>query len=210
MVAETVDRDALLDAVVQAGFEPVTPRLIESWIYKGLLPRPTRTGHLGRTPQWRYPPETPDQVVAICRWRKMSRDLDAIRVAVWLEGFDQDLAAVRASLLAVLTDIQRQAQGFLHKEGGIEAASRRLAAARGLNNPLRGPTRTRSLALRTQSVEAMLRLFLFGDITTFDHETGIGVERLLSIRPGRYTKIGDTPPWLKGREEDIANAAPTV
>jgi hypothetical protein len=209
-VDQLVDRQALLEALGEAGYEAVTPRVIESWIYQGLLPRPVRVGNTGQTPQWRYPPETPDQVVAICRWRTKTRAFDAIRVAIWLEGFDQEVGRVRESLHQVLDELGKHVRDVFNREGGIQAVSRRIAAARGERNPLPRVMPVGSLETRSHAVEALLRLVVCGETSTMDHSTAVNLERVLGLRRGRFDGTEESGPWLTGQPEDIAQLVPNL
>ena len=51
---------------------------------------------------WLYPPHTERQLRAAARWREGTRDFDAIKVALWAEGFPIPLETVRESLLSVV------------------------------------------------------------------------------------------------------------
>jgi MerR-like DNA binding protein len=82
----------------------VDARRLEDWRERGVVPRPRRAGSEGRRPRWLYPPHTSKQLRAAVRWREGTRDFDAIKVALWAEGFPMPLEAVRDSLLLVVDE----------------------------------------------------------------------------------------------------------
>jgi hypothetical protein len=77
-------------------------RRLEEWRARGLIPRPTLAGYEGKRPRWVYPADSAKQLRAVVRLRQNTRDLDAIRVMLWVQGFSIPVDAVRSSLLVVL------------------------------------------------------------------------------------------------------------
>jgi hypothetical protein len=108
---DLLDARALIRAAEAAGFDlgPLTTaeRRLEDWRTRGLLPRPTRAAQEGRRSIWIYPAGTEKQLLALLRWRKKSRHLEAIRVALWTEGFPIPLEKARAAILAVLRHAEK-------------------------------------------------------------------------------------------------------
>jgi hypothetical protein len=78
----------------------VTARSLEDWRYKGLLPRPVRQPK-GRA-VWLYPPGTGRQLLRLLHWLARADMLHAVRIALWVEGFEIDLGGVRDSLRSLL------------------------------------------------------------------------------------------------------------
>jgi MerR HTH family regulatory protein len=80
----------------------VNKRRLEEWRARGLIPRPALAGYEGKRPVWVYPARAAKQLRAIVRLRKNTRDLDAIRAALWAQGYPVPTEAVRSSLLTVI------------------------------------------------------------------------------------------------------------
>jgi hypothetical protein len=103
-----LDTTALIRAAERAGFElgdrKRAERRIEDYRARGLLPRPVRVGQEGRRTIWAHPVGTDRQLVALLRWRRKTRNnLEAVRVALWAEGFPIPLEDARQALLSVLS-----------------------------------------------------------------------------------------------------------
>lgn len=90
----------LVELAAQLG---VSRRRLEEWRARGLIPRPTLAGYDGKRPRWVYPADAGKQLRAVVRLRKNTRDLDAIRVMLWAQGFSISVEAVRSSLLIVIS-----------------------------------------------------------------------------------------------------------
>lgn len=126
-----VDSSVLLEAARAQG-EGTTARSLELWRYRGLLPRGRRLAH-GRA-VWLYPPAAVDQLRRLLYWRKHTRSHDLIRIALWVEGFEIDPDAVRASLLAFSGTLWRAMTQELERDDpaqGLESLARTLANRRG-------------------------------------------------------------------------------
>ena len=85
----------------------VGQRQLEDWRERGLVPRPRRAGYQGKRPIWLYPAHAEAQLRAAVRLRKGTRDLDAIKVALWAEGFPIPLDELRESLFVVVARFER-------------------------------------------------------------------------------------------------------
>ena len=59
-----LDSQTLLEAAAQAG-TPVSARMLETFRYKGLIPRSQRSGYRGQAPVWTYPPGSDAQLVRL-------------------------------------------------------------------------------------------------------------------------------------------------
>lgn len=109
---DVIDTAALVAAAERAGFDlgaqKTAYRLLESWRARGLLPHPIRVGKDGKRTIWAYPTRTDQQLLALLRWRQKTRNsLDAVKAALWAEGFDIPLADARTSMLNVLENIEK-------------------------------------------------------------------------------------------------------
>jgi hypothetical protein len=126
-----VDAAGLIAAAAEAGHR-VSARSLEQWRYRGLLPR-------GRQPAgraaWRYPPISRDQLLRLLHWRKKTRSLDLIVLALWVEGFEIDLEHARASLRAFVDswerEMLRELEGASDVSAAIDALARKWAGKRG-------------------------------------------------------------------------------
>ncbi|HEV2974529.1 MAG TPA: hypothetical protein VGX69_05975 [Solirubrobacteraceae bacterium] len=102
MTDDWIDGVGLIARAAEHGHQ-VTPRSLELWRYRGLLPRPHRRP--GGRAVWLYPPGTARQLIRLLHWRQRATKLDEIRVALWVEGFSVELDGVRKALAAVVDDI---------------------------------------------------------------------------------------------------------
>lgn len=126
-----IDVPGLLTVAAESG-EQITSRSLELWRYRGLLPRGQRdpAGRAG----WRYPPVAVEQLRRLLYWRKRARSHDLIRIALWVEGFEIDVDAVRHSLAEVSGSFWRSVMRELDGKDPAEALERlaqRLASKRG-------------------------------------------------------------------------------
>jgi hypothetical protein len=175
----------------------LTKRTREEWRARGIVPRPRRAGNDGRKPLWLYPPHTPGQLRAAARWRRQSRDLDAIKVAVWSEGYPLPLDEIRASLTlvvdrfeqAMLKDLARYADGLdtdelLQNPKKLREALERYGdalARRRARSPMKRRVRM-TLAERQRGIIYMLAPFLGVEQP---HEDAIYAERAFGLSRGR-------------------------
>ena len=126
-----IDGPELLAVAAESG-EHITSRSLELWRYRGLLPRGQRDA-AGRG-GWHYPAASTEQLRRLLYWRKRARSHDLIRIALWVEGFEIDVDAVRHSLAEVSGSFWRSVMHELDGEDPAEALerlARRLASKRG-------------------------------------------------------------------------------
>jgi DNA-binding transcriptional MerR regulator len=96
VVESLLDSAAMID-IAAAHDHKVTPRSLELWRYRGLLPRPERQAS-GRA-VWLYPAGTERQLLRLLYWRGRTRNLDEVLLALWIEGFGIELDGVREALV---------------------------------------------------------------------------------------------------------------
>ncbi len=93
------------------GYPDVTGPAVQQWVKRGLLPRaeprPYGFGQRG----FSYSAKTGPQVLTLCRLRYAARirDLEAIAMALWFEGYDLPAATVRQALFHAV-DVSRAAR----------------------------------------------------------------------------------------------------
>jgi hypothetical protein len=132
----------------------IDERTLEYWRGRRLLPTPERVGQQGRNPVRVYPDGTDDWLRALLAWRATSlRDLDAVRVALWAEGYPQEFDDVRASGAAVMDRSLRRIARNLEPYGGYhpEDPARTAAAIEGFafkQAGRRGPRNRRPIRMR--------------------------------------------------------------
>ena len=85
-----------LIAVAAAAGHEVSPRSLQLWRRKGLLPRPAR--HRGGRSVWLHPAGTDAQLLRLLHWRERSRDHGLILIGLWSDGFAVEPDKVRAAL----------------------------------------------------------------------------------------------------------------
>ena len=217
------DSAALLQAAAGAG-AVVSQRLLETFRADGLIPRPRRAGHRGRSPDWRYPHGTERQLLALLRWRQRTKDPRLLRILLWLEGFPVPAAEVRGDLIHELQAMTRviereigqharqlglEQAGSSGRGPAIDALADTVAAKRG-NTPV--PRRSRVPASdRARAVSLIIRLFGLGEKIETTSQDAVLVEKVLGIAPnGRRQTIDGTGPWLTGPAEDLFNEAEIV
>lgn len=218
-----LDSEALIRIAAESEYT-VSLRMLETFRAHGLLPRPARTGHRGRTPVWTYPDGADQQLVSLLGWREHTKDTNSLRVLLWLDGFPISPGTIRDaltnSLQAALDMIEQEiaTQAQQHGLDPHEDADRHqalnllagtLAAKRG---PKALPRHSRvGAADRTQAVHLILRAFALGqrvDATTEEAKT---VERVLGVAPnGRRQRVLDAEPWLTGPADELFDAAEVV
>ena len=218
-----LDTQALLDAAARAG-TPVSERMLETFRYKGLIPRPQRTGYRGRAPVWIYPADADAQLVRLLRWRSRTKDVGVLKVLLWLDGFTIPLEDVRAALLGHLRQMNRAIEQAItsqaHKLGcdpaddegraaAVEELARVMAAKRGAT-PIPRRVRVRA-ADRSHTLAMLMRAIGLGESVQATPEEGEAAERVLGIGPNgrRYSPDGASP-WLTGPAEEIFGAAGIV
>jgi hypothetical protein len=152
MVEGLTTKDLL--AIARREDPSIDERTLEYWRGRRLLPSPERVGQEGRKPVRVYPTGTEDWLLALLRWRATSlRDLDAVRVALWVEGYPQEFNDVRASGAAVMDRSLRRIARNLAPYGGYHAKdpTRTAAAIDGFafkQAGRRGPRNRRPIRMR--------------------------------------------------------------
>jgi hypothetical protein len=218
-----LDGRALHDAAARAGV-PVSERMLESFRYEGLMPRPRRAGQRGRSPVWVYPPGADAQLVRLQRWRARTKDTGVLKVFLWLDGFPVPAADVRAALLGYLGKMSsfiEQAVSSRAEELGLDLADpdgrsaaveelARVMAAKHGSTPIPRRART-SAADRSHALALLVRTIGLGEPVKGTPAEGEAVERVLGIGPNgrRYSPDG-AGPWLTGPAEEIFGTAGIV
>ncbi|MGW4982635.1 hypothetical protein [Streptomyces mirabilis] len=214
-----IESEDLLQAAAAAGY-PVSERMLEEFRSRtqGLLSRPHRGANRGRRPVWLYPLGAERQLVSLMRWREHTKDLNVLRVLLWLDGFPIATSAVRESVSASLSTLTQTLERGLEAEAsrrGLDPASEREAALNSIASALaarRGPNALPRLVRvtaseRTSAVELLLRLFAFGETLDTTEEEAATVEKVLGVSPGRRQRVNGAGPWLVGPAQDLFDAA---
>ena len=170
-MAEPLTTDRLLLIAAQAG-RRITRKTLESWSYKGLLPRPNRVGQDRRRPIWVYPRGTDEQLQSIIEWQANgARTLDGVRVGLWVEGYEIPWDAAKRSVLALLDRTFNRLVKALEPYGGfdpkrpaktaraIEELAHKDAGRRGKNYPGARSVRMKR-AERAEAIAYMRRILL--------------------------------------------------
>lgn len=194
MTNDWIDGSGLIAAAAQHGHQ-VTPRSLELWRYRGLLPRPQRRP--GGRAVWLYPPGTDRQMLRLLYWRERSKKLDETRVALWVEGFPIELAGVRKALSAVVDEIA----GAVRRDLGsaddlsstIDLLAHRLAGMRS-RAPIPRVVRMRRDE-RARGYGYMLAL-ASGDATEIEKRAADAVflEWMFGLRSGRGPGLAELSP----------------
>jgi hypothetical protein len=212
---------AALQRAANAAGHIVSARMLETFRAQDLIPRPRRTGHLGRVPEWRYPSGSERQLLALLEWRSQTKDTDLLTTLLWLDGFPITASAVRDALTRKLStmietverEISQQASRLgldpadeTSRRGAIDVLAKTMAAKRGPGSlPRRGRMRAED---RSRALSMVIRMFGLGETIEPTASDADAVERLLGIAPnGRRHTISDSGPWLTGPAEDLFDAA---
>lgn len=185
----------------------ITERTLEFWRHQGLLPRPERSGQNGKTPLWTYAPEAGEQLRALLRLRTRTKDPNALRVALWYEGYPIETSRVRNSISAYLRGIQDACERELAKRSSeaadpetrwqaIRAVATTLAGKRGKGFPRLG---RQALSDRIDAIASTLGMVLGDELATQRlQKDARAVERLIGVDRGRRFRPNGVGPWLDG------------
>jgi hypothetical protein len=213
-VEERLSADELLAIAREAGFE-VLPRRLEDWRYRSLFPHPERVPSRGKKPLWLYPTGSDRWLLDLCGWRALTKNMEAIRVALWVDGHLIDTDAVRESISAALEELQRRFERALRDEasrGGdtgdtpvtVEEALDSLAyRAAGVKGDRPAPRTIRmTRADRARGIAFLARMFMGYDLEERLTDAK-QAERAMGIAAGRRGPAAYR--WLDGPPEDIAD-----
>jgi hypothetical protein len=180
------DSAALIDIAVAHGYK-ATPRSLELWRYRGLLPRPERQTS-GRA-VWLYPPGTEHQLLRLLHWRGRTRNLGEVLLALWIEGFEIELDYVREALVRFVDRwdamIKAEVAGTSKEDEGalVDSLARKFARMRGEAGLPRG-SRMR-LSDRERACGYLVAAMFGMNDELAKRETDLPhLERLLGIRRG--------------------------
>lgn len=184
----------LASRVAQNGIASISADQIHRSVMAGLLPSAGRVS-LGRGRGFRFElaPGTYEQLLALCRFRRVTKSADRLRMLLWLEGWPVDQEAVRRSVLARLPNLGT-ARG---NEAMLDRLSRHAAEA--------GPRLARRLLLgrigRTSSgdgADVALQM-AFGLARGISPEQAIALESVTGVRThARSDRVAGAAPWLTG------------
>lgn len=208
--------DQLLDLAAAEGFVPpeLTKRRIERWRKEDILPRPRiiRLGRHGTRSE--YPPETGQQLLALCRLRRrFPHDLDTIRFGLWYKGYSLPIDDVKQSmeellrpLLQVLPldapDLLTTAEQLVEQWQSKRPSSNRERRVKRLHN-----------AEDDQAVRTAVFQLILGDVPGFtahaEEEDGerslteLFIE-VLGLNRAQTDRVGEIKPWLPQDNDQIA------
>lgn len=207
-----ITEEELLAVAADAGFRPpeLTPRKIERWRKARLLPHP-RLIPLGRAQGMRseYPPGTAKQLLALCQHRRrFPHDLDAVRFALWYEGYPVLLDDVKQSMEQLLKPYQQVFTSFAAEAADpLDAAEQMVKQAEPKRSRSKWGRRLNHL-LDESEIEAVLIAMLQlwqGDIPGFaaHAEEELGERSLteiflevMGLKRAQTDRIGEVEPWL--------------
>lgn len=188
-----VDAAGLI-ALAAENAHKVSARSLEQWRYRGLLPRGKQPA--GRA-AWLYPPVSKSQLLRLLYWRRKTRSLDLIGLALWVEGFEIDIATARASLRAFVDawerELARELEGANDVSGAIDALARKFAGKRG---------RAALPRLSRMTADERVRACAYALAFAFNAEEEIErrkddahlLERMLGFRHGRSGGLASVMP----------------
>ncbi len=184
MLDDWIDARRLIALAAEQGYT-VSARSLELWRYRGLLPRGEQP--IGRA-AWVYPPVSGSQLLRLLHWRGKTRSLDLVLIALWIEGFQIDIANARTSLRVFVDaweqEMTRELDGAGDVSSAIEALARKFAGKRGKAALPRIARMTSDERIRAC---AYALAFAFNDEAEIARRKGDAVlfERMLGLRSGR-------------------------
>lgn len=211
-LSEGTERATTADLLAAANVPGVTTRTLEYWRHQGLLPKAERTGQHGKRPEWTYPVEAIDQVVALLRLRSKTKDPDLLLTGLWFDGYPVDVARVRTSITAVLRhsldamtkEIEKRrepgATGDDANWAALEQIGRTLARKRGPSALPRYGRQARAERERAMTLALGLVLGDAGTSARLEQDAP-RVERMIGLDRGRRPR-GGLPAWLDGPPDE--------
>ena len=209
--------DQLLDLGAAEGFVPpeLTKRKIERWRKENLLLRPRRIS-LGRHgTRSEYPPETGQQLLALCRLRRrFPHDLDAIRFSLWYKGYSLPLSDVKQSMEQLLNPILQALP--LEAPDPLTAAEQLVEQLQSKRHHSSSERRLKQLhsVEDAQAVRTAVFQLILGDVPSFtahaeedDGErslTELFIE-VLGLNRAQTDRIGEIKPWLPQDNNQVAS-----
>lgn len=171
----------------------VSPRSVELWRSRGLLPAPTRQPK-GRA-AWMYPAESARQLTRLAHWRRQTRNLSLIAIALWIEGFPIQLDAVRTALLAIIRRTEHELVDENDLPDFIEQQARRIAVARGKHAPPRAVRMKRDERVRACAYLLAVALGADDEIERRKADVVL-VERMFGLRSGQHGGLAKHEPFV--------------
>lgn len=208
--------DQLLDLAAAEGFvsPELTKRKIERWRKEDLLPRPKliRLGRHGTRSE--YPPETGQQLLALCHLRRrFPHDLDAIRFFLWYKGYWLPIDDVKQSMEQLLNPLLQALP--LEAPDPLTAAEQLVEQFQPKRPQSNSEHRLKRLknAEDAQAVRTTIFQLLLGDVPGFtahaeedDGErslTELFIE-VLGLDRAQTDRIGEINPWLPQDNNQVA------
>lgn len=211
-LTEGTERVKTTDLLTVVNDPAVTMRTLEYWRHEGLLPAAERTGQHGKRPEWTYPVGAIDQLTALQRLRRKTKEPHLLRAALWFDGYPIDVERVRFSIAAVLQraldsmtrEIEKRrdptATGEEANWAVLEVVGRTLARKRGANAPPRYGRQSQAERERALSLALGLVLGDPGASARLEQDAA-RVERMIGLDRGRRSR-GGLPAWLDGPPDE--------
>jgi hypothetical protein len=193
-----IDAEELIGVAARHGFT-ISQRSLELWRYRGLLPRGRRSA--GTKATWIYPRHSEAQLLRLLHWRKRTRRLDLILIALWVDGFDIPTYRARDAMVRIIDSFFSELLGELDHTDDMSAAldrcAHKLASKRGRGSLPR--VVRMSAAERTHAVAFMLAHLLDLDEEIARRaEDRVLLERMFGLRSGHAGGLAA----LLGLDED--------
>lgn len=185
--------------VAENGIASISPHQIHRWRMAGLLPGARRVSlGRGRGFQFDVAPGTYEQLVALCRFRTVTKSSHRLRILLWLEGWPVDQEAVRGSLLRCLPRVgtKRRSEAILDQLSALAAKSGPPLARRLLLGRI-GNT------LSADGADVALQM-AFGLTRCISAEQATYLESVTGLRPhARSDTLAGAGPWLTGETSRV-------
>jgi hypothetical protein len=198
MAEQALDSTSLIVLAAAHGHR-ITARSLELWRYRGLLPRPVRQPK-GRA-VWLYPAGSDRQLLRLLHWRARSRTLDAVRVALWVEGFPVELGDVRDSLRSLLNSFAGTVERELGEPGDLsQAIDRRARSIASMRSRAPFPRVVRMTLTERSRAYGYALAIMSGDSDEIERRSADSMllERMLGLRSGHTDGLAELSPLHNG------------
>ncbi|HEV7529032.1 MAG TPA: MerR family transcriptional regulator [Solirubrobacteraceae bacterium] len=171
----------------------VSPRTLEHWRKRGLLPSPTRQPR-GRA-VWHYPPDSEHQLQRVLHWRTRTRSLELIAIALWIEGFQLSTGRARSALQEVAHAIASELPPQQDLHAFIETMAYKVAGARGKRGLPRVARMKSEERVRACAYLLAVVLDAEDEVNAREGDTVL-VERMFGLRSGQGGGLAAHEPFI--------------
>src|SRR5215217_901657 len=203
MSGETgITREELLALPEAHGYDDFTEHKLTRWRHEGLIQRPEqRSLGRGHGTETIYPPDTREQLLALCAIHANERRLDYVAWHLWWAGYDVSSEPVRRFIASVVAEWDKQAQKLIDPKTGELSESGWDLVDEAISKRLTKPLSWMRKGVGKQWFDTFVRVVLealLGSFEGFPDEPKKGNlqdnERYI-VRKGLRLEQADDGPW---------------